>query len=58
MLLVLGWRLRTRRPNYALALQGGAVGILYLTVLVLFGYYAVVNASILGGPRGSEAARP
>ncbi|MBX5463221.1 MAG: DUF2339 domain-containing protein [Steroidobacteraceae bacterium] len=32
VLLALGWRLRTRRPGYALALQGGAIGILYLTV--------------------------
>jgi len=31
VLLLLGWRLRSRRPGYALALQGGAVGILYLT---------------------------
>ena len=32
VLLGLGWRLRTKRPAYALALQGGAIGILYLTV--------------------------
>jgi uncharacterized membrane protein len=31
-LLVVGWRLRLRRPGYALMLQGGAVGVLYLTV--------------------------
>jgi uncharacterized membrane protein len=32
VLLVLGWRLRDRRPGYALALQGGGVAALYLTV--------------------------
>jgi uncharacterized membrane protein len=32
VLLALGWRLRLKRPGYALALQGGAIGILYLTV--------------------------
>jgi uncharacterized membrane protein len=32
VLLALGWRLRTKRAGYALALQGGAIGILYLTV--------------------------
>ncbi len=32
VLLALGWRLRKKRPGYALALQGGAIGILYLTV--------------------------
>jgi uncharacterized membrane protein len=31
-LLTLGWRLRENRRGYALALQGGAVGVLYLTV--------------------------
>ncbi|HEY8508172.1 MAG TPA: DUF2339 domain-containing protein [Steroidobacteraceae bacterium] len=32
VLLVLGWRLRVKRLGYALALQGGGIGILYLTV--------------------------
>ncbi|MGH8120080.1 MAG: DUF2339 domain-containing protein, partial [Gammaproteobacteria bacterium] len=31
-LFVLGWRLRHRKLNYALIIQGGAIGILYLTV--------------------------
>jgi len=31
-LFVLGWRLRHRKFNYALIIQGGAIGILYLTV--------------------------
>ena len=31
-LLVLGWRLRNKREDYALMLQGGGIGILYLTV--------------------------
>jgi uncharacterized membrane protein len=30
--LALGWRLRTRRPAYALSMQGGAVAVMYLTV--------------------------
>ena len=32
VLLALGWRWRTLRPGYALALQGGGVAILYLVV--------------------------
>ena len=39
-MLLLGWRLRLRRAGYALALQGGGIGVLYLTVfasLRLFG---------------------
>lgn len=31
-LLVLGWRLRERHTDYALILQGGGTGILYLTI--------------------------
>ncbi len=44
ILLVLGWRLRARRPGYALALQGGAVGILYLTVFAGLRIYSVLPA--------------
>ncbi len=32
VLLVFGWRLRTRKPMYALLLQGGGVGVMYLVV--------------------------
>lgn len=42
VLLLLGWRLRARRPGYALALQGGAVGILYLTVFAGLRIYSVL----------------
>jgi uncharacterized membrane protein len=42
VLLVLGWRLRHRRAAYAVALQGGAVGILYLTVFASLRLYALV----------------
>jgi uncharacterized membrane protein len=42
VLLVLGWRLRASRPGFALSLQGGAVGILYLTVFAAFHLYALL----------------
>jgi uncharacterized membrane protein len=42
VLLGLGWRLRKRRPGYALALQGGAVGILYLIVFAALRIYALM----------------
>ena len=35
-LLITGWRLREKRPAYALAMQGAGVGVLYLTT---FGAY-------------------
>jgi uncharacterized membrane protein len=46
VLLVLGWRLRSARSGYALALQGGAVGILYLTVFAALRLYALLPAAI------------
>jgi uncharacterized membrane protein len=41
-LLVVGWRLRVRRGAYAMILQGGAVGLLYLTVFAALKLYAVL----------------
>jgi uncharacterized membrane protein len=43
VLLVIGWRLRNRRTGYALALQGGAMGILYLTVFSALRLYALLT---------------
>ena len=36
VLLAIGWRLRHKQPVYALILQGGSTGILYLTVFGAF----------------------
>ena len=41
-LLILGWRLRLRRPGYSLAVQGGGVGILYLTAFAALRLYSVL----------------
>jgi uncharacterized membrane protein len=41
-LLVFGWRLRHRRRGYAEVLQGGAVGVLYLTLFAAFKLYGVL----------------
>jgi uncharacterized membrane protein len=43
-LLFVGWRLRLKRPGYALAVQGGGVGLLYLTVFAAFRLYQVLPA--------------
>lgn len=43
LLLILGWRLRFKRRGYALALQGGAIGILYLTVFSALRLYSLLN---------------
>ena len=45
-LLVFGWRLRSARKGYALAVQGGGVGILYLTVFGALRLYAVLPAAM------------
>jgi len=45
VLLGLGWRLRTKRLGYALALQGGAIGILYLTVFASLRLFSVLPAA-------------
>ncbi len=42
VLLVVGWRLRLRRPDYAQVLQGGAVAVLYLTLFVAFRFFGVL----------------
>lgn len=42
VLLVLGWRLRERRSGYAETLQGGGIGILYLTVFAALRLYALL----------------
>lgn len=41
-LLVLGWRLRHSRAGYALMLQGGGIGILYLTVFAALRLYSLL----------------
>jgi uncharacterized membrane protein len=42
VLLGIGWRLRERRPGYALALQGGGIGVLYLVIFAAFRLYGLV----------------
>lgn len=45
-LLVLGWKLRESRGGYALLLQGGAVGLLYLTIFASYNLYHVLPAAL------------
>ncbi len=42
-LLAFGWRLRDSRPSYAQALQGGALGIEYLTVFAALHFYHLIE---------------
>lgn len=44
-LLGLGWYLRQQQRLYALLLQGGALGLLYMTVFAAFRLYPILEAS-------------
>lgn len=43
-LLVIGWRLRERKRVYGLILQGGGIGIVYLTVFATVSMYRLLPA--------------
>jgi uncharacterized membrane protein len=49
VLLVIGWRLRTQRQDYALVLQGAGVGILYLTVFAAAKLYGLLPLALAFG---------
>jgi len=42
-LLIFGWRLRLRRHAYAMILEGGGVGVLYLTVFGALRLYSLIS---------------
>ncbi len=42
VLLALGWRLRHKRAGFAMALQGGGLGIMYLTIFAALRLYALL----------------
>lgn len=45
-LLAFGWRLRSSRPGYALALQGGGVALLYLVIFGAFRLFHLLPAPL------------
>ncbi|MEO7917647.1 MAG: DUF2339 domain-containing protein, partial [Dokdonella sp.] len=47
--LAFGWRQRTSRPAFGLSLQGGAIGILVLTVFAAFRLYEMLPSGIAFG---------
>jgi uncharacterized membrane protein len=48
-LLALGWWLRGRRRGYALSVQGGGIGILYVTIYASFAIYGLLPAPLAFG---------
>jgi len=47
VMLVIGWGLRSARPGYALIIQGGAIGVLYLTVFTAFRLFQLLPAGLV-----------
>jgi uncharacterized membrane protein len=45
-MLVGGWRLRVRRPGYAMGLEGAGVGVLYLTTFAAFRLYHLLPPTL------------
>ncbi len=58
-MLVIGWRLRSKMTTYSLILQGGGVGVLYLTIFSALKLYALlpvpVSLGLLAGLAGFSA---
>jgi uncharacterized membrane protein len=48
-LIAVGWHLRNRREVYALSLQGGGIGILYLVVFAAFRLYDIIPSVLAFG---------
>jgi uncharacterized membrane protein len=46
VMLVIGWRLRASKPVYALAMQGGGVGLLYLIVFGAFRLFDLIPGEV------------
>ena len=45
-LLFWGWRQRNTRPDFALVIQGGGIGLLYLTIFAGFSLYDVIPSML------------
>ncbi|MCP5162917.1 MAG: DUF2339 domain-containing protein [Hahellaceae bacterium] len=45
-MLILGWRVRQSKPSYGLAIQGGAIGLLYLVIFAAFRIHHLMNAGL------------
>ncbi|MCF6317681.1 MAG: DUF2339 domain-containing protein [Proteobacteria bacterium] len=47
VMLVLGWKLRKKRPGFALSLEGGGIGLLYLTLFAALRLHDLLPAHIV-----------
>ncbi|MCH9695346.1 MAG: DUF2339 domain-containing protein [Gammaproteobacteria bacterium] len=49
VLLGIGWRMRGKQKVYALSLQGGGIGVLFLTVFAAFNIHGLLSPSLAFG---------
>lgn len=49
VLIIIGWRLREKRRGYAISLQGGGVGVIYMTVFLALRLYQFIPAPLAFG---------
>ena len=47
VMLGIGWHLRESRPGYGLIMQGGGIGVLYITVFAAFRLYQLLPAGLV-----------
>jgi uncharacterized membrane protein len=47
VMLVLGWKLRVKRPGYGLSLLGGGIGVLYLTLFSAMRLHGLISPQIV-----------
>lgn len=45
-LLIWGWKLRDKKENFSLVVQGGGIGLLYLTIFASFSLYRVLDSTL------------
>ncbi|HEY2918149.1 MAG TPA: DUF2339 domain-containing protein [Candidatus Binatia bacterium] len=55
VMLAIGWRLRQTRPGYGLIMQGGGIGLLYLTVFAAFRLYHLLPGGLVFALLGAMA---
>lgn len=48
-LTALGWRLRTKRPDFGLAVQGGGIALFYLTIFAAYRLYDLIPSAAAFG---------
>lgn len=49
VLLAIGWRMRDKQKVYALSLQGGGIGVLFLTVFAAFNVHGLLSPTVAFG---------